>query len=87
MRLHRAKKIYSTKISTLLLRPDLNSNYPHEFMRKMSSDEIQTFLSEIRNQLTIEGICTKNINRYNAYHLTLIKDRENLYQLFKEIGD
>ena len=65
MKLFKAKRIFNTKVSHLLTRPDFNNEYQHEFLRKMTNNEIQIFLKEIKNMLKIEGIGTKNINQYN----------------------
>ena len=81
-----AKRVFSTKIATLLNRPDLNNLYPYEFMRKMSENEIKVFLNEIREMLRIEEISTKNINRYNKVFNCVVEERESIYQEFKLIG-
>jgi hypothetical protein len=86
MRLKIAKRIYTTKISTLIFRPILNEKYQFEFMKRMTNSEIKRFLDEVKNQLKVEGISTKNISYYNAVYRDLLNDREEIFLLFKEIG-
>lgn len=87
MKLRNAKRIYTTKISSLMLRPVLNGDQPFEFMQRMTSAEIQVFLNEVRGQLKKEGITTKNIVYYNNVYNSLIQDREEVYQVIKKAGD
>jgi hypothetical protein len=78
-----AQRIYRTKIDQLLTRPELNEDYPHEFMRKMTDGEIKIFLDEIKSQLKTEGVSKKNPNHYNGIFNSLIQEREEIYQSFK----
>jgi hypothetical protein len=86
MKLHTAKRIYTTKISTLMLRPILDESQPFEFMQRMTDAEVSVFLSEVRNQLKIEGITVQNIDYYNKIYNALLKDREEVYQVIKRCG-
>lgn len=84
MRLKKAKRIYTTKILNLIERTKIfNYGYPYEFMNKMTENEINLYLNEVRKQLKEEEIPTKNINMYNNMFRIFIKDREDIYQMFK----
>lgn len=85
MKLRKTKRFYKTKVMTLVHREKIyNHGYPHEFMNKMTTNEIKTYLNEIRKQLKEEEIPISNINRYNKVFKSFIEEREEVYQLFKK---
>jgi beta-glucosidase/6-phospho-beta-glucosidase/beta-galactosidase len=77
------KRFFKTKINTLVSRSLIRMKYPYEFLNKMSENEVNIFLNEIRNILKQENIKSININYYNKVVKSLIEEREYLYQLFK----
>lgn len=83
MKLKRGKRSFSTKINTLLLRPQLRKDYPHEFMNKMTDAEIKILMGEVRKILSDEEIPSTNINYYNKAFRSFIEEREDIYQQFK----
>jgi len=77
-------RIYLTKISTLILRPLCKNKYQYEFLNKMTENEISVYFKEIKNQLKKTKIPN---DEYNKLKDQLIKEREEIYQIFKLIGE
>ena len=85
MKLNITKRFYTTKIMTLVHRPQTyNHGYPYEFMNKMSKKEVGVYLNEVRKQLKEEQIPSNNIGTYNKVFKEFLKEREELYQIFKK---
>jgi hypothetical protein len=78
-------RFYTTKINDLIWRKKIyNHGYPYEFLNKMTSDEIDKYLNELKKQVRQANITPHNINRYNNVIKTLIQEREDIYQNFKQ---
>lgn len=81
----KGKRFFTTKVHSLLNRPELNKSYPYEFLRKMSEKEANQFVKEVRIVLKNASVPTKNINAYNRIFNAVIEEREDIYQQFKII--
>jgi hypothetical protein len=52
----------------------------------MTDNEINIYLNEVKNQLKIEGILMNNLTNYNNVFNSLLKQREEIFLLFKQLG-
>ena len=79
------KRIYTTKISSLICRPLRKCKYKHEFLNKMTNKETNVYFNEIKKQLDKDNDLSKI--EYDDYKEYLLREREEIYQSFKIIGE
>ncbi|MFW6225360.1 MAG: hypothetical protein ACOC3V_00210 [bacterium] len=81
-------RFYSTKIPKLVNRPIFRNDYPHEFMNKLTNKELEIYIKEVQDQVKESGITvSKNINYFNKMVNHRIREREEIYQFFKNNPD
>jgi len=79
-------RFFTTKVIDLIGRDLDRNDHPHEFMNKMTDQEIDTFVSEVQNQIKEIGIKVGfNIYQFNLAVKQRINEREELYQSLKQI--
>ena len=76
---------YSLTVKELLKRPIIRDDQPHEYLNKMTDEEIERRYAEIDAILEADGV-PKVYPDWNAAHLAKIIDSHVLYQCFK-LGD
>lgn len=74
--------MYSISINQLIFRPVIRDDRPHEFLNKMTDDEINIWEREVEAILEKEGI-PQIFPEWNAAFLAKSIDRDILYKLIK----
>lgn len=73
---------YTITIEELIKRPIIRHDQVHEYLNKMTDQEIDNFYEEIKQVLKSKNTCEKCPD-WNAWFLAEIIDREILYNIFK----
>lgn len=74
---------YSLDVKELLERHIIRNDQLHEFMNKMTDEELKKFHREIQFNLDNDEIVLKKFPDYNAEYMAKIIDRSILYDIFK----